>query len=237
MTPTPAAVVDNDLREKILNDPGLILDDRDVMNALVAATDGAMGGNVVDMRGLAMGRLEDRLDRLEDTHRSVIAAAYDNLAGTNMIHRAVLRMLDPVTFEDFLNVVRRDMPEILRVDYVRLILETKDAAPNAGLSAFDDVLVPAPEGFIAEYVSQGRARQDRKITLRQVNPDKDMVFGEAAAWIQSEACLKLDLGADKMPGLLVLGAEDPHQFSPSQGTDLLSFFASSLERAMRRWLA
>ncbi len=237
MTPTPAAVVDDELREKILNDPGLILDDRDLMNALVSATDTARGGNVVDMRGLAMGRLEDRLDRLEDTHRSVIAAAYDNLAGTNMIHRAVLRLLDPTNFSEFLAVLKNDLPEILRVDYVRLVLETKEAAPGAGLSQFEDVLIPAPEGFISEYVTNGRARQDRKITLRQVNPEKDMVFGESAAWIQSEACLKLDLGENKMPGLLVLGSEDPHQFNQSQGTDLLSFFAGSLERAIRRWLA
>jgi len=37
--------------------------------------------------------------------------------------------------------------------------------------------------------------------------------------------------------MLVFGAEDPHQFSPSQGTDLLAFFAEVFERAMARWLA
>ena len=57
-----------------------------------------MGGNIVDIRGIAMERLEHRLDRLEDTHRSVIAAAYENLAGTNQIHRAILRMMDPWIF-------------------------------------------------------------------------------------------------------------------------------------------
>jgi uncharacterized protein YigA (DUF484 family) len=34
----------------------------------------------------------------------------------------------------------------------------------------------------------------------------------------------------------VLGSEDPHLFTPQQGTDLLSFFAGSFERTMRRWL-
>jgi len=37
--------------------------------------------------------------------------------------------------------------------------------------------------------------------------------------------------------MLALGAEDPHQFRPNQGTDLLGFFAGVFERAMRRWLA
>ncbi|MEO0391081.1 MAG: DUF484 family protein, partial [Pseudomonadota bacterium] len=59
----------------------------------------------------------------------------------------------------------------------------------------------------------------------------------SAHWMRSEACLKLDFGTGRLPGLLVMGAEDPHMFSPAQGTDLLSFFAGVFERQMRRWLS
>ena len=68
-------MIEQDVRDRLLAEPELLLDDRDVMAALIAANDRAMGSNVVDLRGLAMERLESRLDRLEDTHRSVIAAA------------------------------------------------------------------------------------------------------------------------------------------------------------------
>ena len=37
--------------------------------------------------------------------------------------------------------------------------------------------------------------------------------------------------------MLALGAEDPHHFSPQQGTDLLAFFAGVFERTMRHWLS
>lgn len=77
-------------RARILADPGLVLDDAEVMRALVLASEQAMGGNVVDLRGMAMERLETRIDRLEETHRAVIAAAYENLSSTNQIHRAIL---------------------------------------------------------------------------------------------------------------------------------------------------
>ena len=40
-----------------------------------------------------------------------------------------------------------------------------------------------------------------------------------------------------VPGMLAMGSEDPHLFSPQQGTDLLGFFTGVFERAMRRWLA
>jgi hypothetical protein len=115
-------MIEQDLRDRIIADPETILEDHDVMRALIAANERAMGSNIVDLRGIAMERLETRLDRLEDTHRSVIAAAYENLAGTNQVHRAILQMLDPLTFEEFLQVVAGDVAETLRVDSVRLVL-------------------------------------------------------------------------------------------------------------------
>ena len=115
-------MIEPDLRDRILAEPEVLLEDRDVMNALVAANERAMGANIVDLRGIAMERLEARLDRLEDTHRSVIAAAYENLAGTNQVHRAILQMLDPLGFEDFLKSLAGEVAQALRVDCVKLVL-------------------------------------------------------------------------------------------------------------------
>ena len=121
MSSTP--MIDDDLRARLITDPDVILDDPDLMRALIAANERAMGGNVVDMRGVAMDRLEARLDRLEETHRAVIAAAYENLSGTQQVHRAILRMLDPMEFEAFLRDLDGEVAHILRVDAVRLVLE------------------------------------------------------------------------------------------------------------------
>lgn len=231
------AKIDHSLREQIINDPEVILEDQDLMRALVAANEKALGGNIVDLRGIAMERLEARLDRLEDTHRSVIAAAYENLAGTNQVHRAVLRMLDPVTFEAFLKELDGDVAEILRVDCVRLVLETVQTDDDPTIKKLGDVLSVADPGFVDAYLTAGRDAPVRQVTLRQAIPESDMIYGEAAEWIRSEACLKLDFGEGRLPGMLVMGSEDPHQFRANQGTDLLAFFAGTFERAMRRWLA
>ncbi len=230
--------IEDNLREKIISQPDVILDDRDLMRALIAANEKYMGGNVVDLRGIAMERLEARLDRLEDTHRSVIAAAYDNLAGTNQVHRAVLRMLDPVDFESFLRDLNSEVADILRVDSVHLVLETeRDATVDANVQSLGDVICVAEAGFIDGYLSGGRSIPSRQVTLRQLQTGAEEVYGEDADWIRSEACLRLDLGEGRLPGMLVMGVEDPHQFSPQQGTDLLAFFAGVFERAMRRWLS
>ena len=228
--------IEEALREAIISQPGVILDDQEVMSALIAANEKIMGANIVDLRGMAMDRLETRLDKLEDTHRSVIAAAYENLAGTNQIHRAILSLLDPKDFESFLRDLAGDVSEILRVDAIKLVLESDQNAQDPALARVDDVLSMAREGFVESYLLQGRDTAARQVTLRQIR-DGAEIYGEKSDWIRSEACLMLDLGAGRQPGLLLLGSEDPHMFGPQQGTDLLIFFAGVFERIMRRWLS
>lgn len=229
--------IEDALREAIISQPDVILDDNDLMQALIAANEKAMGGNIVDLRGIAMERLETRLDRLEDTHRSVIAAAYENLAGTNQIHRAILRMLDPVEFETFLRDLGGEVAEILRVDAVKLVLESVQNDTDPAVQRLGDVLNVAEPGFIDRYLTQCRGGTVRQVTLRSIQDASDHIYGPNYEWIRSEACLKLDFGAGRLPGMLVMGSEDPHMFGPQQGTDLLAFFTGIFERTMRRWLS
>ncbi len=230
-------MIEQDLRDKIIAEPETILEDRDVMNALVAANERAMGTNIVDLRGIAMHRLSSRLDRLEDTHRTVIAAAYENLAGTNQVQRAILQLLDPLSFEDFLLSLGGDVAQTLRVDCIRLVLESLQGVEEPALRKLGDVLFVAEPGFIADYLMGGRNVPVRQVVLRQVVPASDQLYGDRAQGINSEALMRLDFGKGRLPGMLVMGAEDPHQFKANHGTELLAFFAGVFERTMRRWLA
>ena len=231
-------MIQPDLRDLILSEPERFLEDRDVMNALVAANERAMGSNIVDLRGIAMQRLETRLDRLEDTHRSVIAAAYENLAGTNQVHRAIMQLLDPPSFEGFMQALSTDVAQTLRVDVVRLVLETvqEDGEADPALRKLGKVLQVAPRAFIGNYLSNGRNGPVRPVVLRPTTALAATVYGTGASDIRSEALMKLDLGKGRLPALLVFGSEDPHQFKTAHGTDLLAFFAGVFERKMRQWL-
>ncbi len=229
-------MIEQDLRDRILAEPERFLEDRDVMNALVAANERAMGANIVDLRGIAMQRLESRLDRLEDTHRSVIAAAYENLAGTNQVHRAILQMLDPLSFEDMLNTLATEVAQTLRVDCVRLVLETVQEEEEPALQRLGTVLRVAGPGYVSSYMANGRNVPMRPVVLRQVGPGTAAIYGQQSEDIRSEALMRLDFGSGSLPGMLVFGSEDPHQFKPVHGTDLLAFFAGVFERTMRRWL-
>lgn len=226
-----------EIRDRILSQPDIILDDKDVMRALVAANERAMGGNIVDLRGLAMERLEERLDRLEDTHRNVIAAAYENLAGTNMIHRAILRLLEAPDFPALLADLSGPVADTLRVQSLRVLLESRDHRGGVELGPLEKVLGMAEQGYCCLYAGTTANGTPRRVTLRQCDSADAEMHGANAAAIRSEACLLLDLGPGRLPGLLVLGSTDPQLFSPGQGTDLLEFFAGVFERSLRRFLS
>lgn len=228
------------LRDQILNDPSLILDDHDLMRALLAADRSAQGRNVVDLRGVLVDRLEERLDRLEDTHREVLAAAYENVAGTNQIHRACLVLLEPTDFCGFLEAMVRDVAAILGVEVIRLGLEAPAAAPGSGLGPagpFHDAVLALPAGGIESYVTQGRNLGARRVTLRRLQAASRDIYGPLAGEIRSEAVIRLDLGPDAHGGMLAFGATDPQRFHPDHGTDLLTFLGGVFERSLRRWLA
>jgi uncharacterized protein len=229
-----------DLRDRIMADPGLILDDAELMRALLSADRHAAGRNVVDLRAVLVERLEERLDRLEDTHREVLAAAYENVAGTNQVHRACLAVLDAGDFAIFLERTTGDLAQTLSVDVVRLGLEAPGAATGAGLGPdgpLRHAVIALPEGGAEMYITHGRGLGARKVTLRRLARASTDLFGAKAPAIRSEAVLHLDLGEGRHAGLLVFGSTDPDRFHSEQGTDLLTFFAGVFERVLRRWIA
>ncbi len=225
------AIAREDVRTHILGDPGVVLKDPDVMRALVAASERTSGSNVVDIRGIAMDQLEQRLQSLENTHRSVLAAAYENIAGMHQVHNAVTKLLEPLTFEDFLSRLDAEVTDILRVGRIRLALEDGGRGmPDIRHGA----LVRTQSGFMEDYL--GKGAPVRRVTLRRFRGDAQTLYGPVAGWVRSEACIALDFGKARSRGLLALASEEPLQFSSSQGTDLLDFLGSVFERAVRRWL-
>ena len=228
------------LKGEILRDPAVILDDPDVMRALLSSQEDAAGDNVVDLRAIFMTRLEDRLDRLEETHKTVIAAAYENLAGTNQIHRSILSLLEADDFNGFLAALEHDIANILAVDVIRLCLETEKAEGGEAIGPegpLKNLVIALPRYGVAAYINGGQNKPAPQVTTRPASDVKDAVFGDAAVDVHSEALLRLDLGNEKLPGMVAFGSSDPHRFSTDQGADLLSFFGHAIERIMRHWAA
>ncbi|MBD9526142.1 MULTISPECIES: DUF484 family protein [Paracoccus] len=234
MSKDQAVDLPEDLRARLLARPELILSDRDLMRALIGAREADFGDNVVDIRGRAMEALETRLDRLETAHESVISAAYDNQSGMNTIHRAVLSLLEPMDFEAFLENLESSVAPILRVETLRLIMESGTAAPPRDVAG---PLGIVPTGTVADLISGGRrAPRGDDIILRRAAEQTLPHHGTSRAPIRSEALLPIDLGPGRFPALLLMGSADLSRFNPAHGTDLLRFFGQAFRLVLISWL-
>jgi len=219
------------IRSLILADPELVLSDDMVMRALLGAT--AKGArNIVDLRDKLVERLEQRLDRLVHTNRSVIAAAYENVAGTHQVHRAILALLDTPDLGAFLRRLTREVPAMVGVQEARVCLEADvdDIRPADSLGeGLDGRVLLAPEGTVAEYLMLEGDLEPGPVVLRPCGEEAEILFGRLTR-ARSEALLRLDLAG--AAGLLAFGAADPDRFGPEQGVDLLTFFAGVVERLL-----
>ncbi|MBK0400684.1 DUF484 family protein [Limibaculum sp. M0105] len=223
------------IRSLILADPELVLSDDQVMRALIRAT-GTLDRNVVDLRDKLVERLEQRLSKLVHANRSVIAAAYENVASTQQVHRAVLQLLDADDLDDFLRRLTQDVPRMVSIDAVRLCLEAdvEDIRPAEGVARdLGERVLALPVGMVETYLALHPDARAGRIVLRPSGEESDLLFGFER--VSSEALLKLDLGG--AAGLLALGSTDPDRFTPEQGTDLLEFFAGVVARLALQHLA
>jgi uncharacterized protein YigA (DUF484 family) len=236
--PAPAGAELAGLRALLRDNPGIVLDDLPTIQALIAATP-QTDRQITDLRGVLVQRLETRLATLERTHRTVIAAAYENLAGTSQVQRVVLLLLEQESLKGFLHALLVEAPNILAVDTARLCLETGTAMPgpvgdlDPGIGAR---MVAMPPGAIAAYLALDEAPERDGVTLRPSPREADLLYGEETGLARSEALIELDLGEGGQRGLLAFGSEEARRFSPDHGTDLVAFLGGVVARGLRRFL-
>lgn len=222
------------VRSLIVADPDLVLDDDQVMRRLIGARTGER--NIVDLRDRLVERLEKRLEKMVAHHRSVVAAAYENVEGARQLHRAVLALIEPADLSSFLHRLTHDVPQMLALDEARLCLEA-DVAETGPAAGFGEDLhgrvMALPEGAVAEYMALDGAHA-QKVILREAGAESEPIFGEASP-VRSEALMRLEIPGSA--AMLALGSADPRKFDPSHGTDLLVFFAGAVERLLLQRLS
>jgi len=225
------------VRAELLADPSIILNDQELMDSLLAATDIKLGSNVVDLRHVAMNRLSDKLGALEGTHQSVVAAAYQNLLGTKQIHQAVIQLLVKKSLEEFVISLKSELLKTLSVDCIYILLEKPDGSVDSLLPTnCGPNIQTVMQGFVKTYITQGGLTELSKVKLRKATSVTNQLFEDASVKIESEACVQLNLDENQIIGMITFGSSDADFFEPGQGTDLLKFFASACEKMLERWI-
>jgi uncharacterized protein YigA (DUF484 family) len=184
------------------------------------------GAEVVDMQGFMVSRLQADLAKVRDSQDELIQSARSNLSSQNQIHEAVLAVLEARDLEEFVHIVTRDLPMVLDVDALTLCAEA-----SGGFEPKQGGLFVLPKGGVDDVLGE-----ERKVLLRENSEGNEKIFGPAAALVRSDALVRLTLSGTAPPALVALGSREAGRFHPGQGTELLSFLATVLEKCLARWL-
>ncbi len=230
--------MDKKLREEILAQAHEILNDEMLLRALIEASDKNLGNKVVDLRSVALQKTEGELKKLKRSNQQVIATAYENLVGMKQVHQAVLKSLEQNNFSDFIKILNTEVCEILKVDCIKLILETHSLLGNKSKQGAK-LIQPQelfPTNFVDTYISQGKNNGTNDIVLRPIPKGSSQLYGEVSKKLKSEGCIKLKIGNQNIIGILALASKEKEKFTAQQGVELLKFMGSVFELRISHWL-
>ena len=230
--------MDNKLREEILMQAHEILNDEILLRALIDASDKNLGNKIVDLRSVALQKMDGELKKLKRSNQQVIATAYENLVGMKQVHQAVLKSLEQNNFNEFVKNLNTEVCEILKVDCIRLGFEThslleNNSKPGEKLVKLQDVF---PANFVDTYISQGKNNGKDDIVLRPTPKGSEQLYGKLSKNLKSEGCIKLRIGSENIVGILALASKEKEKFTAKQGIELLKFMGSVFELRISHWL-
>lgn len=185
------------------------------------------GRKVADFQNFMIQRLKaDKEDVLTST-RELVENARNNMNNQARIHRAVLRLLEADTFEEFIHVVTSDLAVMLDVDISSLVIEAdSQTIPNIAQNNIRIV----PEGTLDKWM------EGKHVNLHSNITGIEAIYGPGALLVRSQALVRVDIAGTTPPTLVAFGARDPDMFQDGQGTEMVSFLARVIERLFRSWL-
>jgi uncharacterized protein YigA (DUF484 family) len=230
--------MDNKLRDEILTQAHEILNDEILLRALIEASDKNLGNKIVDLRSVALQKMDGELKKLKRSNQQVIATAYENLVGMKQVHQVVLKSLEQNNFDEFIKNLNTEVCQILKVDCIRLGLETHSIFENnlkqgVELAKLQDLF---PTNFVDTYISQGKNNGTDDIVLRPTPTGSEQLYGKLSKNLKSEGCMKLRIGNENIVGILALASKEKEKFTAQQGVELLKFMGSVFERRISHWL-
>ena len=230
--------MDDQLREEILAKAHEILNDETLLRALIEASDKNLGSKIVDLRSVAMQKMDGELKKLKRSNQQVIATAYENLVGMKQVHQVVLNSLEQNNFDEFITKLDTEACNILRVDCIKIGLETHSSLQNNEKydSKLSKLLDLYPVNFVDTYISQGENNNTDDVILRPTPKGSEQLYGKVSKNLKSEGCIKLRIGNKKIIGILALASKEREKFTAQQGVELLKFMGSVFERRISHWL-
>ena len=183
---------------------------------------------VISFEERAVARLRERLGEAVEANEDLIAFARGHWDAVASINAAVLATIETDSIETLLDVVTRDWPSILEIDFVAIAIRVGDRAFRADPNGIERV----EPTFVERMLSPLHLVDVRSVACGHV------LFGPAAAnQVRAEALIRID-GRGACPrGVLALGQRDRLTVECGHGSELLRYLGRVIAATARRCTA
>lgn len=215
-----------EILEYLRNNPKFLQQNPEAAEFLVPPK-GKMGKGIADFQSYMIERLKSDKEKVISTSREIVENSRANMNNQQRIHKAVLRLLEAKSFDDFIESITTDLSSLLDVDITVLLVESHGHdIPHIHTTGIRVV----PGGTIDKWM------QGKNILLQDNISGIEAVYGGGANLVKSQIMLRVDISLDTPPAILAFGSRDPDMFHDGQATDQILFLTRVIERCFRTWL-
>jgi uncharacterized protein len=188
----------------------------------------ASGKGIADFQTYMIDRLKKAKDDIVSTTKSLVETSRANMNNQQRVHKAVLRLLEADSFDDFIQSITTDIANILDVDIAVLVVESNGhEIPHVHTTGIRII----PGGTIDKWMA------GKNVLLQENISGIEPIYGGGATLVKSQILLRVDISMDTPPAILAFGSRDAHMFQEGQATDQVLFLARVIERCFRNWLS
>ena len=216
----------DDIIDYLRKNPKFLQQNPEAMDLLVPPkTEGGKG--VADFQNYMIQRLKTDKEQAITTTREIVETSRANMNNQQRVHKAVLRLLESNSFEDFIQCITMDLATILDVDIAVLVVESNGhEIPHVHTTGIRII----PGGTVDKWMG-GKA-----VLLQDNISGIEAIYGGGATLVKSQILLRVDISMDTPPAVLAFGSRDADMFHEGQATDQILFLARVIERCFRAWL-
>ena len=209
-------------RQKILENPDLILLDKELLLALLKDSDFPDEDNLIDIRNVFLKKLGEKVEKLKSTNSQIIQHAYENQLGIKKIHKCCLKTIETRDIGALFKFLCLKATEILRVDVIKIVV-SDNTFSNSNIQ---NCILKSNEEII-KFAQKIGITKGKTVRLTNVVNDKkkepeQLIAREEST--KSEAIISLLVNSE-FKGFLFFESVDETTFSVDQSTDYLEFFA------------
>jgi uncharacterized protein YigA (DUF484 family) len=185
------------------------------------------GKKIKDFQSYMIERLKSDKNEAIETTKEVVTTVRNNMNNQARVHRAILRLVEASSFENFVNVITMDLSTMLDVDITVLLVESNgDDIPHIHTNGIRVL----PQGTIDKWLGKKDSLLESDIQ------GVEAIYGGGSTLVKSQALVRVDISMDTPPALMVFGSRDPNLFQDGQATEQITFLARIVERMFRLWL-